>query len=253
MCVYVCMSESSVRLEETTYVSSTNQPTNQPSYLALRITIPHESFYVLQNRVLHDLTDYCLYPHKGSKTEKEHYHVAISGTSIKPEALRKRCKDAFKQSGNGFLSVKVMLNDLKEFITYAAKEKTIPVFKGDQWPQLIQDAPEWHDYRSNYPTVKEAFGKPRLAEFHTREITYRCLIKRCLAYRQRAGIRSEALEDTLSVMLRDGYSFNIAIRRGGLPSSFFDEFRSNCQDANHWTKHNILRMRVDENWTRPKY
>jgi hypothetical protein len=113
--------------ECTLHSSPTTQPTNntQPlCYVSVRLTISHAQGVETLKSYL-STSEYVAYPHVGSKTHKEHWHVAIIGGGT-TESWRLRFKRWYKLAGNQELSVKSMDNGIMSFITYAAKEKTQP-------------------------------------------------------------------------------------------------------------------------------
>lgn len=111
-------------------------------YLSLRLTLSHIDVPRMLEKLFNDVEMYICYKHKGSKTEKEHVHIFIPDVSFRGR-LKSRLQYA-GYKGNESYSLKVMHNGISNAVTYGAKEKTIPIFKGP-FEETIKNAPLWKE------------------------------------------------------------------------------------------------------------
>lgn len=134
-------------MEESTLDSDlpTHQPTNQlpelQNYVSFRLTAPHNRWDEIVEKVLTGFAWYIGYPHIGKNGNNPHFHVAVPGSQVDAERIRKRIKiGGF--NGNKCFSVKCMQNSILSYIQYASREETQPITRGpvQQW---IDGAPRW--------------------------------------------------------------------------------------------------------------
>lgn len=249
---------------EATYSLSdqpTNQPTDQPptdswwsEYISIRVTLDHA-----RERDVRDVFDTehsVIFPHLGQNKDNPHYHILVlvprSGNAKKvAEKLRKRIKDQLGVSGAGKLMVKVMSNDVTEAITYCAKEGTDPIDPCPDLDKICKIAPKWVD-KVQQPIQQYLKGTaPRkpINEDHFYQITYQNMEKVTLRYHRRHGTPPD-LASTLEHMHKNGWRLNVGVIRGGIPSTFFDEFEAKCKDSTIWKKSRFEFMRVVPNYSR---
>lgn len=116
-----------------------------PHYLSLRVTIDHNKWDEVQNCVFD--YDYVCYPHVGSSTKKEHFHIFIpielDAHRIHSDRIRKRFRDGLGLSGNGHFSIKSMSNGLWQGIQYGSKEGSAAYVSDDVMRMLVDAAPKW--------------------------------------------------------------------------------------------------------------
>lgn len=250
---------------EATY-SLSHRPTDRPTsfpdhrpdeYISVRLTIDHSRL----SDVLSILSDvcHCLWPHNGSKGDNPHYHILLP-ISIREDPrkyndkMRKRIKDKLGLSGAGKVMLKSMTNDIVEAVTYCAKEHTSPIYSSDHaavWQKMIDTAPAWVE-KGQQPIQRYMKGTaPRklINEDHFYQITYQNMEKVTLRYHKRHGTKPD-LASTLEHMHKNGWRLNVSVIRGGIPSTFFDEFEAKCKGDTIWKKSRFEFMRVVPNYTR---
>jgi len=249
----------------TTYVPTTNQPTNQPptmsevevveepqdtlpvSYLSLRVTRPHSDWDQIVT-TLHDC-EWLAWPHSGKGNDNPHYHIIIPSSDPKAvERHRKRIKTLFKDGGNGLVSCKLLTNGVHSAITYCAKEGTKALHSHAHHAAWIESAPVWVDSSKNIGASLLKRPIRELNPEHFRQISYRNLEKSTLLYRQRHGIKSKRLEDVLAAMHKDNYRLDVSVLRNGIPSIFYDQFEAACDGTTIFTPGKFTMMRRIEPW-----
>lgn len=230
----------------------THPPTDQEvptSYLSIRLTLAHEKKDEIE-RVLTDVDQYIMYPHAGKHGDNEHWHLLIPEGHFKftVEALRKRFGTTFGK-GNRVFCVKSCTNGILNGIQYCSREGTSPITKGPpEVLQWIEQAPAWIPAEN---IGRHFVGRPDRGSIHPdhhKQLTYRNLLKATLRYRQVNGISSKDLEDTLEDMHRHNWMLCIAIIRGGIPATFYDEFTAQCNGTTVFKSSRFASMRTYENW-----
>lgn len=244
---------------EATYRLQPNQP-NQPTdvqniapddnrYISVRITVGHDQVYKIVDKVLYDVEQYIIAPHKAN-TANEHFHVAIpignEKSSTACERYRKRAKSV-NGGGAGKIATKLYENGIEQFVAYVKHEDCQPVLKGytEAWFAEIERKQKDQSGISSHMDKRPV--KPRNPD-HFKQITYQNLEKVSLRYRRDNCIKSKQLEDTLEAMHRDGWRLQISVLRGGIPDSFFEQFTKACDEDTIFTHGRFNRMRIIEKW-----
>jgi len=245
----------SVAQEETTYVSSANQPTNQPTippdvYLSVRLTLKHDQL----DKVVDVIKDqsYIVYAHLGECKENPHFHVCLLypvGRDMKKynEMIRNRFKKEFQGSGNGFMSMKSRDNGVLSFIQYASHEDTPAVHSGPPWDEFIERAPKWEPRSVQTTIVSDK--RPRDLDV-PKQITFSNMKRAALRHRLRYNLKTMDLAEVLGHMCaHDGWDLSISIHKGGIPDSEFDWFVKMCKGENDF--HQVIkRMRYTPQFLR---
>lgn len=239
---------------ETTYCLATNQPTNQPTdlvlpeeYVDVRLTIPHEEWAKAHEKVFFDMEWYISYPHTGSKTKKEHFHVFVPiGPAKYVERLRKRIKDHFG-SGQRIATLRPRENCVASGIQYGSKEGTRPFIVGDECDEWIAASPPW-EHRNAAGVNAGINQRPLKNVDHFRTITYMNMEKVCLRYRRENGISSSDLSDVLEHMHAHGWRLQISVLRAGIPSTMFEQFAAACDGRTIYCANRFNRMKTTERW-----
>lgn len=115
---------------ETTYVSKTNQPTNQQTsptppneYLSVRITAEISEWDEISLKCKFAESWYITWAENGKSGTNPHFHVLLPGTGTKDaERIRNRLKRA-GYSGNQCISVKLWENGILQGISIAEKKE----------------------------------------------------------------------------------------------------------------------------------
>lgn len=128
---------------ETTYVSLEDGRTSGHStaYASVRVTCPHIDLKRMLAKIFAGLSYIC-YPHKGSKTGKEHCHVLVPDATVKVRDQLKTRLNRNGYVGNETFSIKGMNNGILCGIQYASREGTEPIIEGDLH-ELVKLAPAW--------------------------------------------------------------------------------------------------------------
>lgn len=198
-----------------------------------------------------------MWPHMGREKDNPHYHILVmladgeSGKKV-AEKMRKRIKDRLGLQGAGKVMVKIMDNPIVEAVTYCSKEGTTAVVSDveSSFHSVIASAPAWVD-RVQQPIqkyLKAPVRKP-VHEDHYFQITYQNMEKVCYRYHCQHGTPKD-LAATLEHMHKNGWRLNIAVIRGGIPSTFFDQFEAMCRRDTIWKKSRFEFMRVAPNYNR---
>lgn len=240
---------------EATY-SASAQPPNQPTqptddnrYISVRITLPHKDIFKVENKVLQDVEQYIIAPHKAG-SENEHFHVAIpigrEHASTVCERYRKRAKST-NGGGAGKIAVKLYENGIEQFVAYVKHEDCEPVLKGytREWFDQVERKSKDQTMMAGYLEKKAV--KPRNPD-HFMQITYQNIERVCLRYRRDNGIKSKELEDTLEAMHKDAWRLQISVLRGGIPEAIYEQFTKACDEKSIYTAGRFARMRVLEKW-----
>lgn len=235
-----------------------SQPPNQPTlgtpvtvgdrYISIRITMPHAQVYKITDTVVHDVTEYIVYPHFG-KNKNEHFHVCIpisdDDDAVKLcERYRKRAK-GINGGGPGKIMCKTHSNGCECFVSYVKHEAGEPIIKGfsQEWFDAIEKRETNIGAYMEQPLKK----KPR-NEDHFYQITFQNMEKVTLRYRAQNGIKSHDLEDTLEHMHKNGWRLQVTVIRQGIPAQFYDEFTAKCKGETTFTTGRFARMRQLERW-----
>jgi len=247
--------------EEATYASSTNsnQPTN---YISLRVRVEHKFASAIWDKVFADLDWYIYSMHKPG-TANEHIHMLVPGdTEKETEKYRKRMRDALKlvpgyeyKPRTNQIYASVFKKGIAAGIQYLGHEGSPIVGSNEMTEEWIKAAPKWV---SSKPTegcsgVGAYFRTKPTREInpdHFKLITYRNLEKVTFRYHKENGITSINLEDTLEHMHKNGWRLDISIIRGGIPSTFYDEFHAKLKDGStRWTSSRFALMRTVPGWS----
>lgn len=240
---------------ETTYVSMTNSPTNQPNqldppndYLSIRVSTPHH-FWTKVKDCLDPKTWYISWKEHGKSGTNPHFHVLVPGSHSRDcERIRKRLKAA-GYTGNQCIRVKFEQNGILQGIQYCGKEGPPHEIGGD--PRVIQKwidlAPPWEPKQNVGKYMIKEQKKPRNPD-HFLMITYQNLERVAIRYHKENGIASDQLEQTLAAMHKDGWRLSVDILRRGLPQSYYDQFTATLHNKTIFTANRFLRMRIPENW-----
>lgn len=189
------MSSSQEQGMETTYCLH-DQPTNQPTYVSLRINISPDQFPYLRDKVLHGL-DYVGYPHRGRECNNAHYHIFIPTAESKlSERLRKRIKDNYPAGGNKFYSIKFLSNGILCGIQYGSKEGTTPEVSGESMLRLVSQAPPWED-RTGQKLLPTTTTEKKERDY---VLTYTNLVCQAVQHARRNGLTG-SLKETVQHML----------------------------------------------------
>jgi hypothetical protein len=242
---------------ETTYVSKTNPPTNQPEptappneYLSVRITAEKTQWDDICTKCKFNESWYISWAENGKDGTNPHFHVLMPGSGTNDaERIRKRLKTA-GYSGNQRISVKFNQNGILQGIQYCGKEGTPHAIGGDKTvvQSWIDAAPKWEhkDVNIGYYLTKP---KKKVHEDHFYDINYRNMIKCALRYRKNHGIKSKKLEEVLGVMLLNGYAFCRDVQVRGIPATYFEDFEAQCDGKSYFTPGMISNMRtVTDSW-----
>lgn len=236
-----------------------SQPTNQDEislpacenegYISLRITLSHEQKHIIEAHVVFDAPAYIIYPHKGTKTQKDHFHVCIAGVEMTPKTVEKYRKRVSTHigKGNGFVSAKMHATLPATFVAYVKHEAGKPILQGFSLEWFNEIAAMDINTMDKQPGFGKPAKKPR-NEDHFKQITYMNMERVTMRYRKEHGITSVLLEDTLEAMHKDGWRLQITVMRGGIPQQFFDEFTAQCKNKTTFKASRFVMMRKLEQW-----
>lgn len=229
----------------------TDSQTGLRTYVSIRISVPHASWSKIESDILQDGVEYIAYPHIGTKTHVEHFHIFIpTDDSKKVDMYRKRVSRAFSdlEPGNKLVSAKFMQNYLVNAVTYGSKEGTEPYTRGDWTADLIQKAPAWEPQGlGKFMTGRKTVSRPRDPD-HFLLITPRNIERSSLRFRKEQGITSTDLADTLSEMDKHGYRLAECFFRNGIQKCYFEFFERACQGkspSTAWTYQKLMRENYD--------
>lgn len=221
-------------------MSTTNQ-SNQPTYtnyISLRLTIKHDDVSVLFEKVLHDVDEWCMYKHGGGTSGiAEHVHVAICGGNC--ERIRKRLRDNIG-GGNKVYSVKQYGNDLRSFVFYCSHEGSVPDFKGDQWPALIQEVKDNGGYKKR--KIDEHFVTDRKL---VRDwiLSYSNIVPQAVLYQKKNLPGEDSLKRVVKHMIaHTKWRPSLQMYKSGIPSVYQMDFEFRIG----------VRTEPDMDWWEPK-
>lgn len=201
---------------------STTNLTNQPTYISLRLTIPHSDVSILYDKIIHDVDEWCVYKHGGSNTGiAEHVHVAIVGGNC--ERIRKRLRDNIG-GGNKVYSVKQFTNDVRGFVFYCSHEGSIPDFKGDKWPVYIQEIQEGGGYQKRKMT-DHFVVKDKKEVVRSWTLTYTNLVLQAVAHHKRYRLDTDSLKKVVLHMWKNtNWAPSRDVRKNGIGRTYQMEF-----------------------------
>lgn len=221
------------------------------SYVSIRVSVPHSEWSKIESDVLLDGVEYIAYPHVGSKTHVEHFHIFIpTDDSKRVDMYRKRVHRAFPDlsGGNKLVSAKFMQNFISNAVTYGSKEGTQPYTRGDWTAKLIETAPAWeHQNIGKFCTGRKPGSRPRDPD-HFLLITPRNIERLTLRFRKEHGISSTDLADTLTVMYNHEYRLAEVFYRNGIQKCYFELFERACKGhapSTSWTFQRLMRENYD--------
>lgn len=228
--------------------SQTVEPTVPTHYISIRLTVAHDEWPKVMSSVLHDTIDYIAYPHFGKDRSNPHYHIFIPSSDTRGgDKFRNRINKVFGK-GNEVFSIAFKSNGILNAITYGSKEGTESITGSLSMLSLVEQAPAWEHKEMGIGAYLKKPKVSRLDPDHFSQLTYRNIEKATLRYRQRRGIKSDQLEDTLEAMFKDNWRFDRSLLDRGIPAAIFTEFTKQCHGESGWCKNRFLRMRVCENW-----
>lgn len=165
-------------------------------YLSIRITLAHVDISKLLEKVF-PLNTYILYPHKGSKTQKEHVHMLLP-----IENDQKKIKDRLRLAGykgNETFSCKTMHNNILSGIQYCAKEGTTPVIRGTlQW--YVDNAPKWNFKPQS--SIEGSLGVEEDRKERDWQLTYSNLVCQAVQYARRNKMTHCTLREVVKTMMK---------------------------------------------------
>jgi len=208
----------------------TGQPANQPTnhqppvwYVSIRVTVGHDEW----DRVYECIKDclwYISYPHTGSNSDNEHFHIFVPGANnADREKFRKRFKSA-GFSGNKQFSIKLNQNCVTSAIQYASKEGTTPRFSGDEQSEWIAMSPEWENR-----TTKGIKPKPRKIDPLGIRLSCVNLLQLSFKYHQSKRMTTDHLGKVMEFMLNDGYYMDSNLVRSGAPDFYLQVFKDSVE------------------------
>lgn len=196
-----------------------------PSYLSVRVTCAHIDMKRMLERIFSGFKYIC-YPHKGSKTNKEHVHVLIpdpennTGKNIKDRLTRAGYK------GNESFSVKGMKNGILQGIQYASRENTDPIVEGGLG-HLIEMAPEWQHRQTNmhkYYAVEDDDEK-KSRKVRDWQLTYSNLVPQAVMYYKKHKLDTTSLKNVVKHMMHHTkWKPSVAMIKGGVPQFYQEDF-----------------------------
>lgn len=221
------MSDTIVGGSETTSVSPTNPPTNQPpptnsdppsEYISIRITLGHHEWARIVSSVLFDCDKYIAYPHTGKSGENPHWHILILTTHIRDgERYRKRIKSSIG-TGNESYSIKRLQNGLLSGIQYCSRESSRPMVAGSDMQHWVNIAPAWVDR-----TQPKLVSKPSKERLGDPTLTLTNVVKQAVKYANHNDLDCN-LTNVLHHMASHGWVPSRDIIAKGLPRAVHDEF-----------------------------
>lgn len=218
-----------------------------PHYLSLRVTIKHEQWDDVY-QCIYDY-DYVAYPHKGSATGKQHFHVFIplefEQHRVHSDRIRKRLKTSLGLSGNGDLSLKSMSNGLWQAVQYGSKEGTAAFVSDDVMRLFVDAAPKWdpskESRRVDY-SVKSTLKEDRSEKDW--QLSYTNLVTQAVIH-----ARKRALAGSLKAVVKDmlqttKWRPSKYVLNGGVPEFYERDFdyrmgKRKEQDMDWWTPRTI--------------
>lgn len=221
--------------DDTTYVSSTDLPTDRPptctasliKYYALRVTTPHADSDKIFDVFSQYSRQFLYCKHAADKEDSaEHFHaIFLDLTDRSIDALRKQLKKKFDRSGNGFLAGKWMDNTVYKAIQYFRHDEHAEAsfrHRGSGWQAIIEASPEWDEIRpvpSSEPVAKKAkLSDPVLTHYN--------VVKQAIRHAHEHNIKSDNLAVVLEHMTRTtNWMPDIKILRTGLDPYHYKIFK----------------------------
>lgn len=220
-------------------------------YISMRITMPHDQWPLMKPAFDRYEYGYVVYPHCGTKTNKEHFHAFIpwDGPVKEMDSLRLRMKRIFPDAkGNGFLSMKMMENPMVEAVTYGSKEKTTPWVRGDACALLVELAPQWvpkEKVQSMIPVESSGNKKPRVDSDW--QLTYANFVEVAVRHaREHPSMVGRGLKAVIQdVIKQTRWRPSKYMLTGGVPSFYEEDYqrrsgqRTTDPDMDWWTPRTI--------------
>lgn len=217
-------------MEETTLVSDSRTDgqdgqdrTDIPEhYASVRVTCPHIDMKRMLTKVF-DGFSYICYPHKGSKTNKEHCHVLVPTNDSKDRDKIKTRLNRSGYTGNESFSVKGMHNGILQGIQYASKEGTDPIIEGDLHG-LIDIAPKW----SNQSSIHSHFSstaRDKPEKLRDWQLNYCNLVPQAVHFAKVNRLGEQGLKSVVKEMIRTTkWRPCKQMYQGGVPDAYIRDF-----------------------------
>lgn len=227
-------------VEETTYVSSTESPTDRPlptdliHYYSYRVTISSEHRVRLKNVLFKYSKNFIFGNHGGHGEDGQvgddveklhHFHcIILDFDHKKVDTFKKAMSKEFDRRGNGFHAGKFMDNTVYKGIQYIKHESGVDwTFRGGHWPDIIADSPDW-EHRE--PKKERLVQKPKLS---WPVLTYSNVLKQAYLWRQEHKLSTTDLGLVLEHMTKNSkWQPDIRIMRTGLDEMHFKLFKYRC-------------------------
>jgi len=198
-----------------------------PNYMTLRITVPHDQWPLIEDKVLFGVPVYIAYPHSGKEGENEHFHICVPMAEKNDKMIarfRKRVNDAFRGvKGNKIVAAKFMTNGVDKAIQYMSKEKTEPIYLGDDCEAWIAASPVW----TVQTTMEKFLDKDDEITHKTRDwqLNYNNLIPQAVAHRNRCRLETTKLKEIVRHMMKTTkWAPAVSMIKGGVPPFYQDRF-----------------------------
>jgi len=199
--------------EESTYDSSTNQPTNQPPmedlirYYGYRVTVPHADHNKIKDLFFKYSRNFLMAKHNSDVNSEdkgehaEHYHVCFLDFKgpADVEKMKKAMAKLTGRSGNGLHMGKWYDNTVFKAIQYYKHDESVEFdWRGSEWLRIIDNSPDWEEpsRKRQKVEVKEKLSFPTATPYN--------IVKQALRWRREHNLNTTDLRVVCEHMTRVG-------------------------------------------------
>lgn len=230
---------SKILWQESTYDSQPTQATllTQSRYYSIRLTMPHDKWSLIYGQLIGE-SSFVAYPHVGSATEKEHWHVLLI-TPLDDKKIRNIINRKLHLMGNGLFSMKSYPTNIVSGITYCKHEAdSVPKMSPDM-ASIVSSAPAWVK-QTPIDIHYDPAGKPP-GKCSDWQLTYANLVGQAVEYRRRTKTDFDSLKTTIQHMLNHTkWRPSPYLRKNGVPPFYENDFQFRIgarknMDMDWWT------------------
>lgn len=203
---------------------SPSEPSQEfPIYWSIRLTLEHAWWSKVYTHLVKDQS-YVAFPHSGTKTEKEHWHVLIpvSGTP-NDKNVRNVIDRHLGLRGNKQYSLKLMKNGIASGIAYGKHDQRKPPKCSADLESLLASTPAIAVQRQ---TRQEEFMKTDVKKVRDWQLTYSNLVAQAVNHYHTNHMSGVSLKDTIKHMcMTTKWRPSVQLVRNGVDMYYEHDFQ----------------------------
>jgi len=202
-------------------------------YYSIRLTMPHDKWSLIYGQLIGE-SSYVAYPHVGTATEKEHWHVLLI-SPLDDKKIRNIINRKLHLMGNGLFSMKSYPTNIVSGITYCKHDSTsVPKMSLDM-TDIVASAPAWAK-QTPIDIHYDPVGKP--VKCSDWQLTYANLVGQAVEYRRRSKTDFDSLKSTVQDMLQHTkWRPSPYLLKNGVPTFYENDFQFRIGSRKHMDMH----------------